>query len=120
MQNLSRDDLLRLLKEGNPALLNTTTRPTLLSIEWETGGHMLFYYNYLMAAGRWPDEPPETMALYFTSQTVRLKGIRLDGLIQQFETCEPSCIYVGNERYIAHDMNNQPIVLSAVLEEKRK
>ena len=120
MSDPFHSDLLQLLKDNNPAkpFDPISAPPRLLSIKWASGGHMLFYYNYLMAAGRLPDEPPDTMALYFTSQTVRLNGIGLDELIKQFERGELSSIYVCNPRYITRQTDNEPIVTAASIEGK--
>jgi len=90
-----------------------------LTIHWENGEEMTFYYPFLMSVRLHLPTDHNLLVLRFTSEKLTLKGYGLKPLKRLFAHEKPSDIYVCNPRYTAPKAVTQPVVIAAIVEERK-
>lgn len=80
---------------------------------------MTFYYPFLMSVRLHLLADHNSLVLRFTSEKLTLKGYGLKPLKRLFAREKPSDIHVCNPRYITPDTVNEPVIIDALVEERK-
>jgi hypothetical protein len=90
-----------------------------LTLHWENGEEMTFYYPFLLSVKLYLPAEHNLLVLHFTAEKVTLKGYGLKPLKRLFAREKPSDIFVSNPRYVSSQPVTQPVIIEAVVEERR-
>ncbi|OQP67233.1 hypothetical protein A3860_02415 [Niastella vici] len=119
------NELYRELKENDPTrpYVNTNAgSPDLFNgvlICWEDGNKAVFYYPFLVSVKLHLQTEHNVIIMRFTSEIVTLKGYLLNTLLMKFTQRKPDLIDVINPRYVLPETISQPVVIEAVVEERK-
>jgi len=119
-QNQS-NQLYRELKENDPTQPYTKPdiKPEGVTLHLLDGDKITFYYLYLVKSVFSLGETSSAIVLFFTSDIVTLRGYRLEPLRAEFAVKKPSDVYVCNPRYVVPETVNEPVVIEAVVEDRK-
>ncbi|AEW02347.1 hypothetical protein A4D02_30805 [Niastella koreensis] len=110
-------------KEGDPTPHQSDVIPAIsyncLTVHWANGEEMTFYYPFLMSVRLFLAGEHNLIVLRFTSERLILKGYSLKPLKRLFAREKPSDIFVCDQRYLMPGTAGQPIVIEAVVEERK-
>jgi hypothetical protein len=118
------NQLYRELKENDPTqpYLHDTGRGDVfngLLICWEDGTKAVFYYPFLMSVRMFLQVEYNVIIMRFTSEIVTLKGYLLNTLLMKFTRRKPDLIDVVNPRYVLPEIVCQPVVIEAIVEDRK-
>lgn len=84
-----------------------------LCMSWPDGRRIFLNYSYLVAAEYLP--PENSIALSFTTHTVKIKGLRLEALFVELMDHLPRIITCTEERYKVLADENAPSVQEIIV-----
>lgn len=112
--------------EGNPTRPRQqpetikTIVPYGLTLHLLNGNKVTLYYLYLVKSEFiLSGGPLNALVLRFTSDKVTLQGYLLEKLHAEFASKKLSDIYVSNPRYVIPEIVDQPVVIEALIEERK-
>ena len=108
-------------KDGDPTRppIELGIKPESVTLHLLDGDKITFYYLYLVKAVFKLGDTFSAIILFFTSDIVTLKGYRLEALRAEFAVKKPSDVYVCNPRYIVPEAVTKPVVIEALVEERK-
>jgi len=102
--------------DNNPDYYPAGSNARHIVFVWSEKKMQSFNYSYLVTQSY--DAAKNAITMQFTSHTVEIKGVRLDGLFHELVAQIPKYIRITDKRYNSTDDNTGAIVNEVVVIEK--
>lgn len=106
----------RLDGEDNPDYYPAGSNARHIVFVWSEKKMQSFSYSYLVTQSY--DASKNAIIMQFTSHTIEIKGVRLDGLFHELVAQIPKYIRITDKRYNSTDDNTGTIVNEVLIIEK--